>query len=57
MFPLLLLSIVIVPVVLGAVAARAGDARRGLLFLLACLLAYNTIYLVMLHYLRHRWVG
>jgi hypothetical protein len=57
MFKLLLISIVIVPVLLGMRAATSGGGRRGLGLLLALLLAYDVLYWAMLYYLRVRWVG
>jgi len=56
MFKLLLISIVIVPVLLGVQAAKSPGGRRGLLLLLALLLTYDVLYLLMLYYLRVRWV-
>jgi hypothetical protein len=57
MFKLLLLSIVIVPVLLGMQAATSRRERRGLSLLLALVLTYDALYLFMLYYLRVRWVG
>lgn len=56
MFKSLLISVVIVPVLLGMQAARNRREGRGLLQLLACLLAYNVLYMLMLYYLRRRWL-
>jgi hypothetical protein len=56
MFKLFLISIVIVPVLLGLQAARGSSGRRGLFLLLALTLAYDLLYLFMLYYLRVRWV-
>jgi hypothetical protein len=56
MFKLLLMSIVIVPVVLGTQAARVGR-RRGAFLLLALVVTYDVFYVVLLYYLRVRWVG
>ena len=56
MFKLLLISIVIVPVLLGMYAATQGSRRRGPLLLLALVFAYDVVYFLMLHYLRLRWV-
>ena len=56
MFKLLLISIVIVPVLLGMQAARGrGRPRVGLL--VGLVLAYDVFYWLMLYYLRVRWVG
>ncbi len=57
MFKALLTSIVIVPVLLGMLAARGRGWRRGLLQLLALVLVYDVSYVLMLYFLRHRWVG
>ena len=57
MFKLLLISIVLVPVLLGATAGARRSARAGLVQLLVVVLAYNVLYLLMLYYLRVRWVG
>lgn len=56
MFKLLLISIVIMPVLLGMYAATRGRQRRGALLLLAIVFAYDLLYFLMLHYLRYRWV-
>jgi len=56
MFKLLLISIVVMPVWLGMQAAGRRSRRRGLLLLCAVLLTYEVLYLVMLYYLRIRWV-
>jgi len=56
MFKSLLISIVIVPVLLGMQAARSRREERGLLQLLASVLAYNVLYMLMLYYLRRRWL-
>jgi hypothetical protein len=56
MFKLLLISIVVMPVWLGMQAATRRSRRRGLIVLLSLLLTYEVLYLVMLYYLRLRWV-
>jgi hypothetical protein len=56
MFKLLLMSIVIMPVVLGMQAATIRK-RRGSFLLLALVVTYDVFYVVMLYYLRVRWVG
>jgi hypothetical protein len=58
MFKLLLISIVVVPVLVGmraATASRAGG--RGLQVLLVFVLAYDLLYMLMLIYLRFHWIG
>jgi predicted Na+-dependent transporter len=57
MFSKLLVSIVLVPVVLGMVAARSRRRRGVALRLLALVGAYDVLYLFLLYYLRYRWVG
>lgn len=57
MFKALLISVVIVPVLLAIVAARSRRQRTGLAWLLALVLAYSTFFMLMLYYLRRRWVG
>lgn len=55
MFKLLLISIVLVPVLLGIYAATHCSRRRGPLVLLALVLGYDLLYFLMLFYLRVRW--
>jgi hypothetical protein len=57
MFKLLLISIVIVPVLLGMRAARGGRGRQRVGLLLGLVLTYDVFYWLMLYYLRVRWVG
>jgi len=57
MFKLLLISIVVVPVVLGIWAAATRSRQRGLLLLLAFVLGYDALYFLLLYYVRMRWVG
>ena len=52
----LLISIVIVPVLLGILAARSRRESRGLLWLAVFVITYNLFYLLLLSYLRRRWV-
>jgi hypothetical protein len=56
MFKLLLISIVIVPVLLGMQAATSRSARRGLFLLLSLLITFDALYLLLLYCLRVRWV-
>jgi hypothetical protein len=56
MFKLILISIVLVPVLLGMLTARNRSQRHGLFLLLAIMLTYNVLYVFMLFYLRVRWV-
>jgi len=55
MFAMLLISIVAVPVLIGAQFARSADTRRGVAALVAVVLIYDVLYLGMLYYLRFRW--
>jgi hypothetical protein len=57
MFRQLLLSIVVVPVLLGIQAAKGRRERAGLVRLLALLLTFDVLYWVMLYYVRYRWVS
>ena len=58
MFKLLLISIAVVPVLLGMQAATASRAGgRGLQVLLILVLAYDLVYMLMLIYLRFHWIG
>ena len=56
MFKGLLISIVIVPVLLGVQAATSRRGPRGLPLLLTVLVVYNILYLFLLYYLHYRWV-
>jgi hypothetical protein len=56
MFKWFLISIVLVPVLTGLVAARTRG-RAGLVGLLASLVIYDIFYIVLMYYLRVRWVG
>jgi hypothetical protein len=56
MFKSLLISVVIVPVLLGIQTAKTRREGRGLLQLTVCLLAYNLFYMILLYYLRRRWL-
>jgi hypothetical protein len=57
MFKLLLISIVVMPVLLGIWAARSRSRRRGFALLLALVFGYDALYFVLLYYVRMRWVG
>jgi hypothetical protein len=56
MFKLLLISIVVAPVLLG-IRAATSQRRHRLLTLLTVVLAYDVLYVLLLCYLRVRWVG
>jgi hypothetical protein len=57
MFKIVLISIVILPILVGMRAASSRRSQRGLQFLLAFLLVYDTFYVLLLYYLRVRWLG
>lgn len=57
MFNWFLRSVVIVPVLLGILAARRRRLQVGLLQLLALVVAYDFLFILLLYYLRDRWVG
>jgi len=56
-FRALLISVVIVPVLLGIVAAGRRREREGAAWLVGLVVAYNVFFVLMLYYLRRRWVG
>jgi len=56
-FKWLLISIVIVPVLLGVHAAASRRGPRGLPVLLGGLLLYDLLWLFMLYYLNYRWAA
>lgn len=57
MFKILIITVVIVPVLLGMYAARRRRLRQGLVMFFALVLTFDLFYLLMLYYLRIRWVG
>jgi hypothetical protein len=57
MFKYLLTSLVIVPVLAGMVAGRSRRVQAALVGLIAFVLLYDVGYLMMLFYLRRRWIG
>jgi hypothetical protein len=56
-FKYLLISIVIVPVLLGLKAANGRGGRRGLPVLITGWVLFSTLWVGMLYYLKQRWVG
>lgn len=50
-------SVVLVPVLFGVVAAMSRRGRGGLMPLIAVVLAFDLCYIVLMYYLRYRWVG
>lgn len=57
MFKYLLISIVIVPVLLGIKAANGRRGPRGFPALMVSWLLYSVLWVGMLYYLKQRWVG
>jgi hypothetical protein len=57
MFKPLLMSLVIVPVLLGMQVATRRRGRNGLVILIALVITFGVLYILMLYYLRLRWVG
>jgi len=57
MFKALLNAVVIVPVVLGILAARTRRRQEGLVLVVASMLAFSGFYLLLMYFLRYRWVG
>ena len=57
MFKAFLNSIVIMPVLLGLLTAAKGRGRRAVWLLIALVFAYDLAYLLLLYFLRTRWVG
>lgn len=57
MFKYLLISIVIVPVLLGVLAAGNGRTFRGFQALVLGWGIFAALWLFVLHFLRHRWLG
>jgi len=57
MFPALMMSMVIVPVILGTMVGKRRRRRHAFGLLLGLMVVYDTFYMLMLFYLRVRWVG
>lgn len=57
MFKAFLNSIVIMPVLLGLLTAVSGRGRQAVWLLIALVFAYDLAYLLLLYFLRTRWVG
>ena len=55
MFKYLIVSVVLVPVLLGIFAANQRDAYTGRLVLRAGWVAFGIFWIALLHYLRFRW--
>jgi len=56
-FKYLLISIVIVPVLLGVKAANTRAGPRGLPMLVGGWMLYCAFWMAMLYFLRQRWLG
>jgi hypothetical protein len=56
MFKWVLISVVLMPVLIGVLSAR-NKPRTGLVVLLAVVFLYDVLYVVLMYYLRVRWVG
>jgi len=56
-FKYLLISIVIVPVLLGVKAADGRTGPRGLRVLITGWVLYGVLWLGLLYYLKNHWVG
>jgi hypothetical protein len=57
MFRLFLLSIVVVPVLLGILSARVRSRQLAWVTFVSFVLVYHVVYLAVLYYLRLRWIG
>ena len=57
MFKELLISVVVMPVVLGMLAARSRPQRYAFVRLLAFLFLFDVAYLVLVYYVKIKWVG
>jgi hypothetical protein len=56
MFKLLSISVVVVPALLAMQAATCRRAPRGRFLLVGLELTFGALYLLLLYYLRVRWV-
>jgi hypothetical protein len=56
MAKLLFSSILIVPVFLGLELGRMHPRRRSLPLLLALLLGYDIVFMLLLYYIKGRWI-
>jgi len=50
-------SVMIVPVILGILAARQRRLQMSVTYLLAMVVVYDFLFILLLYYLRRRWVG
>jgi hypothetical protein len=56
MFKWALISVVLLPVLFGVLAARSRP-RTGRIVLLAVVFFYDVLYVILMYYLRVRWVS
>jgi hypothetical protein len=56
MFKALLNAVVIVPVLLGILAARTRHRQRGLFQMVVFTLASAVFYMLLMYYLRYKWL-
>ena len=57
MFKLFLISVVVVPILLGMLSARIRNRHHAWAALVSLVLAYDFAYVVLLYYLCLRWIG
>jgi hypothetical protein len=57
MFKGVLVSVVILPVLLGMAGGRMRRESHGLVLLVGSLFIFDVLYLLLLYYLRVKWVG
>jgi hypothetical protein len=57
MFKQLLISVVMLPVLLGLLAARNRKESRSIAILLGSVFLFDVCYMLLIYYLRIRWVG
>lgn len=57
MFKLLLISVVVLPVILGMQTARSRREPQAVMLLVGLVFVFDVFYMLLLYYLRLRWVG
>jgi hypothetical protein len=57
MFKQILISVIILPVLLGMLAARNRKESRAIAMLLGSVFLFDVCYMLLIYYLRIRWVG
>jgi hypothetical protein len=57
MFKLCIISIVVVPILLGMVTARIRNRHHAWAALVSLVVAYDLVYVALLYYLRFRLIG